>query len=153
MYNMCLSSKLLYILFYIFVPYISLFCIQYRHKNIVSQLHICCVCAYVIWVLSLRCSWLTGVWKFYKQMCSKTHLTLKSNISENATNKRLSQIRVASIDASFIFTSSALAGLIRPTVSEIFFLQIQNIYLFYTRSVLDYWSICITDNSSPYNLS
>jgi hypothetical protein len=61
---------------------------------------------------------------------------IKSNISENTTNNKLYQI--ASIDASFIFTSSALAGLIRAPVSETFFLELHDIYLFYTRSVLDY---------------
>jgi len=66
----------------------------------------------------------------------KTQVTLKSNISENATNNRLYQI--ASKDASFIFTSSALAGLIMLAVSETFFLELQNIYLFYTQRVLDY---------------
>jgi len=60
----------------------------------------------------------------------KNQFTLKSNISGNATNNRLYQI--ASNDASFIFTSSALAGLLRPAVSETFFVQIQNIDLFYT---------------------
>ena len=66
----------------------------------------------------------------------KNQVTIKINISENATNNRLYQI--ASNDASFIFTSSALTGLIRPAVSETFFLELQNIYPFYTRSVLDY---------------
>jgi len=47
----------------------------------------------------------------------KNQVTLKSNISEKATNNRLYQ--AASIDASFIFTSSAMAGLIRPAVSII----------------------------------
>ena len=69
-------------------------------------------------------------------MYSKPRVTLKNNISKNATNNRLYQI--ASKDSSFIFTSSALAGLIRPAVSETFFLELQHIYLFYTHSVLDY---------------
>jgi hypothetical protein len=59
----------------------------------------------------------TGIWKFYTQMCSYTQVTIKSNIIENATNNRLYQI--ASNDASFIFTSSALVCLIRPAVSGI----------------------------------
>jgi hypothetical protein len=60
-----------------------------------------------------------GIWKFYTQIYSKTQVTLKSNIIENATNNRLYQI--TSNDASFIFTPSALACLIRPVVQETFF--------------------------------
>jgi hypothetical protein len=60
----------------------------------------------------------TGIWKFYTQMCSYTEVTIKSNISENSKNNRLYQL--ASNDASFIFTSSALACLMRPAVSGIF---------------------------------
>jgi len=93
----------------------------------------------------------TGIWKFYTQMCSYTQVTLKSNIIENATNNRLYQI--ARNDASFIFTSFALAGLIRSAVSEFFFSEYQNIFLFYTRSIFHYCSVCTIDNSSSHNLS
>jgi hypothetical protein len=60
-----------------------------------------------------------GIWKFYTQMYSYNQITIKSNIIETATNNRLYQI--ANNDASFIFTSSALACLIRPVVPETFF--------------------------------
>ena len=138
MYNKFLSSKIYYILFYIFVPYISPLSVQYRHKTILSLFTYIYFCsAYVIRGLSLPCSWLTGAWKFYKQMCSKTHLTLKSNISENATKNRLFQI--ASIVVSFIFTSSALAGLFRPAVSETFFFY--NFRIFISSTLDVYWII------------
>ena len=84
-------------------------------------------------------------------MCSKSQVTLKNNIGENATNNRLYQ--VASIDASFIFTSSAMAALIRPALSETFFSELHNIYLFYVRSVFVYWNVCTINNSSLLNLS
>jgi hypothetical protein len=79
-----------------------------------------------------------GTWKFYTQMYSKTHVTLKSNIIENATNNRLYQI--ASNYSSFIFTLSAMACLIRPAVSENF-AGLLNIYVFYTRCVFDYCGV------------
>jgi len=84
-------------------------------------------------------------------MCSKSQVTLKNNIGENATNNRLYQ--VASTDASFIFTSSEVAALIRPAVSETFFSEHHNIYLFYARSVFVYWNVCTIDNNSLFNLS
>jgi len=84
-------------------------------------------------------------------MCSRSQVTLKNNISENATNNRLYQI--ASIDASFIFTSSEVAAIIRPAVTEIFFSELHNIYLFYARSVFVYWNACTIDNNSLLNLS
>jgi hypothetical protein len=62
-----------------------------------------------------------GIWKFYTQMYSYNQITMKSNISEIATNNRLYQI--ANNDASFIFPSTELACLIRPAVSEFFFLN------------------------------
>jgi hypothetical protein len=71
-----------------------------------------------------------GIWKFYTQMFSYKQVTIKSNISENATNNRLYQI--ASNDTSFIFTSSALAGLIRPAVSENFYELQSTIAIFYS---------------------
>jgi hypothetical protein len=74
-----------------------------------------------------------GIWKFYTQMYSYKQVTTKSN-SENATNSRLYQI--ASNDASFIFTSTELACLIRPAVWVIFCRPSE--YVFYTQSVLDY---------------
>jgi hypothetical protein len=70
--------------------------------------------AYIICGLYLPCSWLTDIWKFYTQMYSYTQVTVKCNISENATNNRLYQI--TSNDARFNFTSSALACLIIPAV-------------------------------------
>jgi len=65
----------------------------------------------------------------------KNQFTLKSNICENAANNRLYQI--ARIDASFIFTSSALAVLIRPAVSEKFF--VYNFRIFISSTLDVYW--------------
>jgi len=79
-----------------------------------------------------------GLLKFgnFIHILRKSQVTLKNNISENATKNRLYQM--ARFDASFISTSSALTGLIRPAVSQTFFLELQKIYHFYTQRVLNY---------------
>ena len=128
----CITSVCLpnYIIFYFTFLYLT--SVPYAFSTDTRLLWfnscICCCSAYVISGFSFPCSWLTGIWKIYTQMCSRSQVTLKNNISENATNNRLYQI--ARIDASFISTSSALTGLIRPAVSETFFLLLY--YMFYS---------------------
>jgi len=70
----------------------------------------------------------SGVWKFYTQMFSNPRL------HEKVLSVKMQQTtdcnKISSIDASFIFTSSALTGLLKLAITEH-----QTIYLFYARSV------------------
>jgi len=75
----------------------------------------------------------TGIWKFYTQMCSYKQVTLQSNVSENSTNNRLYQ--TASNNASFIFTSTAHACLIRPAGLVIICRPFENLSLLNSKCI------------------